>query len=169
MCIFHALVIHCILPPFAHTFATLVMLWSISCFFILACHVYLILCSILLCLMFWASFSHSSCAPHALFFLFIPSSLAFFSPWPLCLFVSKRGRVYSRVYTGEFCHFYMALVHFLVHICRGRDTFMHTSWTPLDQVSRAHVSEFCSTVPNSHVKSRVCFRVLSRNSQRGRL
>ena len=31
------------------------------------------------------------------------------------------------------------------------------------------VSEFCSTVPNSHVKSRVCFRVLSWNSQRGRL
>ena len=31
------------------------------------------------------------------------------------------------------------------------------------------VSEFCSTVPNSHVKSRVYFRVLSGNSQRGRL
>ena len=31
------------------------------------------------------------------------------------------------------------------------------------------VSEFCSTVPNSHVKSRVCFRVLSWNSQRRRL
>ena len=31
------------------------------------------------------------------------------------------------------------------------------------------VNEFCLTVPNSHIKSRVCFRVLSRNSQRGRL
>ena len=31
------------------------------------------------------------------------------------------------------------------------------------------VSELCSTVPNSNVKSRVCFRVLSQNSQRGRL
>ena len=31
------------------------------------------------------------------------------------------------------------------------------------------VSELCSTIPKSHVKSRVCFRVLSRNSQRGRL
>ena len=31
------------------------------------------------------------------------------------------------------------------------------------------VSEFCSIVSNSHVKSRVCFKVLSRNSQRGRL
>ena len=31
------------------------------------------------------------------------------------------------------------------------------------------VSELFSTVLNSYVKSRVCFRVLSRNSQRGRL
>ena len=37
------------------------------------------------------------------------------------------------------------------------------------QLLELSVSEFCSTVPNSHVKSRVCFRVLSRNSQRGRL
>ena len=31
------------------------------------------------------------------------------------------------------------------------------------------MSELCSIVSNSHVKSRVCFRVLSQNSQRGRL
>ena len=37
------------------------------------------------------------------------------------------------------------------------------------QILELGVSEFCSTFPNSHVKSRVCFRVLSRNSQRGRL
>ena len=37
------------------------------------------------------------------------------------------------------------------------------------QILELGVSEFCSTVPNSPVKSRVCFRVLSRNSQRGRL
>ena len=37
------------------------------------------------------------------------------------------------------------------------------------QILELGMSEFCSTVPNSHVKSRVCFRVLSRNSQRGRL
>ena len=47
-CIGHAL--H--LATLAHTFATLVMYWSISCFFILACHVYLMLCSILYCLRF---------------------------------------------------------------------------------------------------------------------
>ena len=37
------------------------------------------------------------------------------------------------------------------------------------QILELGVSEFCSIVPNSHVKSRLCFRVLSRNSQRGRL
>ena len=31
------------------------------------------------------------------------------------------------------------------------------------------VSELCLFVPNLHVKSRVCFRVLSRNRQRERL
>ena len=37
------------------------------------------------------------------------------------------------------------------------------------QILELGVSEFCSTVPNSHVKSRVCFRVLSRNNQREKL
>ena len=37
------------------------------------------------------------------------------------------------------------------------------------QIQELGVNEFCSTVPNTHVKSRVCFRVLSRNSQMGRL
>ena len=31
----------------------------------------------------------------------------------LCLFMTKRGRVYFREYTEEFCHFYMTLVHIL--------------------------------------------------------
>ena len=31
------------------------------------------------------------------------------------------------------------------------------------------VSELCYTVPNSHIKSKVYFKVLSRNSQKGRL
>ena len=55
---------HCTQPPLAHTSATLVMHWSISCFFILACHIYLMLCSILFCLLFELLFSfilHSSC------------------------------------------------------------------------------------------------------------
>ena len=37
------------------------------------------------------------------------------------------------------------------------------------QILELGVSEFRLTVPNSHIKSRVCFRVLSRNRQRGRL
>ena len=47
----------------------------------------------------------------------------------LCLFLTKRGRVYYRECFGVFCHFYMTLVHILrgrnsishMHICRGRD------------------------------------------------
>ena len=42
----------------------------------------------------------------------------------LYLFLTKRGRVYSREYTGVFCHFYMTLVHIL----RGRNS-----------ISRAHL------------------------------
>ena len=37
------------------------------------------------------------------------------------------------------------------------------------QILELGVSEFCLIIPNSHVKSRVCFRVLSQNSQRGKL
>ena len=39
----------------------------------------------------------------------------------------------------------------------------------VSQILELGVSEFCLTVPNSHVKSKVCFRVLSRNSHRRRL
>ena len=37
------------------------------------------------------------------------------------------------------------------------------------QESRIRCKWVLATIPNSHFKSRVCFRVLSRNSQRGRL
>ena len=37
------------------------------------------------------------------------------------------------------------------------------------QILELGVSEFCSVVSNSHVKSRVCFRVFLQNSQIGRL
>ena len=39
----------------------------------------------------------------------------------------------------------------------------------VSQILELGMSEFCLTVPNSHIKFRVCFRVLSWNSQRGRL
>ena len=51
--------------------------------------------------------------------------------------------------------------------CFSEDTCTYGSRAT--QILELGVSEFSSTVPNSHVKFRVCFRVLSRNSQRGRL
>ena len=39
----------------------------------------------------------------------------------LCLFLTKRGRVYSREYTRVFCHFYITLVHIL----RMRNSISH--------------------------------------------
>ena len=51
--------------------------------------------------------------------------------------------------------------------CVSEDTCSYDSRA--SQILELGVSEFCSTVPNSHVKFRVCFRVLSRNNQRGRL
>ena len=37
------------------------------------------------------------------------------------------------------------------------------------QILELGMNEFCSIIPNSYVKSRVCFRVLLQNSQMGRL
>ena len=51
--------------------------------------------------------------------------------------------------------------------CVSGDSYSYDSRAT--QILELGVSEFCSTVPNSYVKSRVCFRVLSRNSERGRL
>ena len=89
------------------------------------------------------------------------------------------------------CLFDQAIVYFLtpslldhiVHASYAFHAFLHTMIMVYCCVSgdscsydlRASqflelgVSELCSTIPNSHVKSRVCFRVLSWNSQRGRL
>ena len=51
--------------------------------------------------------------------------------------------------------------------CVSRDFCSYVSRAT--QILELGVSEFCSIVPNSHVKSRVCFRILLRNSQRERL
>ena len=55
----------------------------------------------------------------------------------------------------------------MVYCCVSGDSCSYDS--KASQFLKLGVSELCSTVPNSHVKFRVCFRVLSRNSQRGRL
>ena len=54
-----------------------------------------------------------------------------------------------------------------VYCCVSGDSCSYVSRT--SQFLELGVSELCSTIPNSNVKSRVYFRVLSRNSQRGRL
>ena len=116
------------------------MHWSIPCFFILACHVYLMLCSILLCLKFelhflihLATFMHHC---HCSYLHLLPSFLLDPLSIPdkkgesiLSLFQTKRGRVYSREYTGVFfvisiwllCTSLRGEILILMHICRGRD------------------------------------------------
>ena len=81
----------------------------------LACHVYSMLCSILMFLSFvWVSFSHSSCTHHASSFILI--HILFF-PSFLLIHLSihnKKGREYTEV----FRHFYMTHVHIL----KGRNS-----------------------------------------------
>ena len=119
---------HCTLPPLAHTFSTLVMHWSIPCFFILAYHVYLMLCNILFCLLFELHFSfilHPSCI-FILVHIFI--SCPRFS-LILFLFVLKKGEsILLSSIPKSFvisiwllCTFLGGEILFLVHICRGRD------------------------------------------------
>ena len=55
----------------------------------------------------------------------------------------------------------------MVYCCVSGDSCLYDS--RVSQFLELGVSELCLTVPNSHAKSRVCFRVLSQNSQRGRL
>ena len=92
----------------------------------LACHVYFILCSILcFCHSFEFHFlirfeplMHHTLAH--IFFSFLPSS------WLICLFVTKRGRLYKRVYRCVSSCFYDSCAHslgekfYLVHIRKGR-------------------------------------------------
>ena len=70
------------------------------------------------------------------------------------------------------CAYFICITSFLhtmikLCCCVSRDTCSYDSRA--SHVIELGVSEFCPTIPNSHVKSRVCFRVLSRNSQRERL
>ena len=85
-------------------------------------HVRFSLCFVALCFVLGLSFifsfiSHLLCIIISVrTFIFCPHfSLT------LCLFMTKKGRVYFREYTGEFCHFYMTLMHIL----RGRNSISH--------------------------------------------
>ena len=85
---------------------------------------------------------------------------------------------------NEHCgHYFIVIVVALCLSHMQLQVFLHTmmilccyvSGDSCSYISRAYqilelgVSEFCSTVLNSYFNSRVYFRVLSRNSQRGRL
>ena len=85
-------------------------------------HVMFTLCFVTFCFVLGLSFifsfiSHPSCI--------IIISRTFIScphfSLTLCLFMTEKRRVYSREYTGEFCHFYMTIVHIL----RGRNSISH--------------------------------------------
>ena len=121
MCTFHALVMHCTQPPLAHTFGTLVMHQSIPGFFILACHVYLMLCSIFFCLLFELHFLiHLAPLMH----LYPCSYLHLLPSFLLDPFVyscQKGGEYNLEQYTGEFFHLYMTLMHIL----RGRNSISY--------------------------------------------
>ena len=67
-------------------------------------------------------------------------------------------------------HFVLASYAFLhtmimVYYCVSGDSCSYDSRA--SQFLELGVSELCSTVPNTHVKSRVCFKVLSRNRKGG--
>ena len=112
-CIAHSHLLHTPLLSLSCISLYLVSHWSIPCFFILACHVYLMLCSILFFLLLELHFPfilHPLCIITLVHTLI---SCPLFS-LTLCLFLLKRERVY-------FFHFYMTLVHIL----RRRNSISH--------------------------------------------
>ena len=130
-----------------------------------------------LCIVHWLSVGHASDL-HWAYWLVCPDvhSKSEWALWSLfysdCLF--SQAMVY---FSFQFCLIALCLSHMQLQV------FLHTmmmmccyvSGDSYSYDSRAYqilelgISEFCSTVPCSHIKSSVCFRVLSWNSQRGRL
>ena len=83
-------------------------------------------------------------------------------PWFITLFHFAWSHYACFICITSFLHTMIKL-----YCCVSGDICSYDSRAT--QILELGVSEFCSTVPSSHVKSRVCFRVLSRNSKRGRL
>ena len=83
-------------------------------------------------------------------------------PWFIALFHFTWSHCACFICITSFMHTMIKL-----YCCVSGDTCSYDSRA--SQILELGVSEFCSTAPNSYVKSRVYFRVLSRNSQRGRL
>ena len=89
-----------------------------------------------------------------------------------CSFLVKPCFVALFHYAWSHCACSICITSFLhtmiiLYCCFSRDTCSYG--LRATQILELGVSEFCSTIPNSHVNSRVCFKVLSRNSQMGRL
>ena len=83
-------------------------------------------------------------------------------PWFIALFHFAWSHCACFICITSFLHTMIKL-----YCCVSGDTCSYDS--KASQILELGMSEFSSTVPNSRVKSRVCFRVLSQNSQRGRL
>ena len=86
-------------------------------------------------------------------------------PW----FIS-HSILLDRIVLVSYAHMqFQVFLHTMMILCCyvSRDSCLYNSRAY--QILELGVSEFCSIVPNSHIKSRVCFKILSRNSQRGRL
>ena len=83
-------------------------------------------------------------------------------PWFITLFHFAWSHCACFVCITSFLHTIIILC-----CCVSGDTCSYGSRA--SKILDLGVSNFCSTVPNAHVKSIVCFRVLSRNSQKGKL
>ena len=115
----HVWIISCVFNTPCPTCA-FAMHWSIPYFFIQ--HVMFTLCFIAFYLVLGLTFifsfiSHPSCI------IIIVHTFISYPRFSLTLYLllTKRGKVYSRKYTGVFCHFYTTLVH----IFRGRNSISH--------------------------------------------
>ena len=111
ICAFSMHQLHCILPLLAHNFPTLVMHWSIPCFFILACHVYFMLCNLVMfsILKFIFSFIlHPSCIILLINFFI---SCLLFSLTTLSIRVKKGESILQSVYRRVLSFLYDSCAH----------------------------------------------------------
>ena len=107
--------------------------------------------------------------------MFIPSVNEYFDHYLVVIACLIKPWFFIYIYISLLDHFILASYAFhaflhtmiMVYCFVSRDSCSYDSRA--SQILELGMSKLCSTVPNSHVKSRVCFRVLSWNSQRGRL
>ena len=127
------------------------------------------------CIVHWLSDGHAKCIELISLYvwIFIPNVNEHCGHYFIVILVwLSHGLLLNSILLDHFVLASYALQVFLhtmiiLYYCVSEYTCSYDSRAT--QILESDVSEFCSTVPNSHVKSRVYFRVLSRNSQRGRL